>query len=117
MEIVVPRSSGSMSTFPVIKSFDSMIVAPIMAGMDSKNEYLKAVVLSIFLSSPVDIVTPLLEMPGIMAIAWFSPISSESRVFIFLLPALFSEKKSTQPVIKRANPVAGMLEKRDLMLS
>ena len=53
--------------FPTAKSFVSMIVAPIMAGTDSRNEYLKAVALSIFLSNPVATVTPFLETPGIMA--------------------------------------------------
>ena len=69
MEIVTPKNSENISMFPVTNSFDSMIVAPIMVGTDNKNEYLKAVDLSIFLSSPVDTVTPLLEMPGIIAIA------------------------------------------------
>ena len=69
MEIVTPKNSENISMFPVTNSFDSMIVAPITVGTDNKNEYLKAVDLSIFLSSPVDTVTPLLEIPGIMAIA------------------------------------------------
>ena len=111
MEIVAPRSRGIVSMLPATISLDSMIVAPIIAGTDSRNEYLKAVVLSIFLSNPVATVTPLLETPGIIAAACANPIKSESRVPSFRLPILFSEKKSAKPVISSAEPTTRRLLK------
>ena len=53
-------------------------IAPKTAGIESKNEYLKTFSLFIFLNRHVEIVKPLLEIPGIVATPCAMPTSRES---------------------------------------
>ncbi|MCL5019521.1 MAG: hypothetical protein M1426_03445 [Patescibacteria group bacterium] len=70
--LIIPKSF-----FKSPKSLNLKITAPKIAGIESKNENLKAFILSIPSISPVEIVAPLLEMPGIIAIPWAMPIRIE----------------------------------------
>ena len=60
--------------------------APKIAGMLNRKLNLNAFSLFISLNSPVEMVAPDLETPGIIAIACDSPIKMESILFNSLFP-------------------------------
>ena len=65
--------------------------APIIIGIDSRKEYLAAVVLSAPPKRPVAIVSPERENPGIAAKPWATAISKDSFNVIFFLVLSFLE--------------------------
>ena len=61
-------------------SFNSRILAPIIAGIDRRKEYRAAVSRSRPRKSPTAMVEPDLEIPGIMAMPCISPIIKASLI-------------------------------------
>lgn len=65
--IIATRTAGSCVAGVCIISFNFNIPAPTIIGVESKNENLAALSLERPANSPVDIVIPARETPGIIA--------------------------------------------------
>ena len=72
------------------------MAAPKMIGVDNKNENLTAPSLVTPLNSPVVIVIPERETPGIIASAWDSPIKMLVSKVIFLISIFLALLRSAQ---------------------
>ena len=85
IDTTTPKSIVTMSKPPITNSSDantradSRMVAPITAGTESRKEYVNAVLFSTFLNNAVAIVSPLLEIPGMIAVPCATPINKESK--------------------------------------
>ena len=83
-EDIVPNARGAMLVICFILMLSSKN-APVMAGIESRKEKLKASLLSRPHASPQEMVAPDLDIPGIIAIPWAVPIMRELRMPTFLL--------------------------------
>ena len=88
-----------------------------MAGMERRKENFPESSRSSPQKSPVDMVAPDREIPGMMANPWAIPIRTESihLIFSMVLPSLFVQRvsQSTKPVTRSIIPTTLGLEKRD----
>ena len=92
-------------------------VAPSMAGMDRRKENFPESSRSRPQKSPVEMVAPALEIPGMMANPWAIPIIMESihPILSKSLPSFFAHlvNQSTEPVMRSIPPTTLGLEKSD----
>ncbi len=80
--------------------------APIIRGMDRRNENLAAFSLSIPWYKATDIVIPLLETPGNNARVWNKPIISEFKGLSFLFSGFMNlVNNKTNPVRIKEKPI------------
>jgi hypothetical protein len=114
-EINTLKTIEPRSRLPNIRLACSLIItaaiAPKTVGIESRNEYLKTFSLSTFLNNPVEIVKPLLEIPGSVAMPWATPTSSESKRSSCFPFFVYFEAYKKIPVIKNPVPTINMLEK------
>lgn len=80
--------------------------APITKGMKSKNENFAAFSLSMPRWSAVEIVVPLLEIPGKSARICARPIANDFLEFSFFPALVFFVERRIIPVIKKKIPTA-----------
>ena len=96
---------------------DSKKVAPRMAGTERRKENLPESSRSSPQKSPVDMVAPDREIPGMMATPWAIPIRTESThpIFSMSLLSFLAQRvsQSTKPVTRSITPTTLGLEKRD----
>jgi len=91
----------------------SKIVAPMIAGMTSKNENVISCFFSRPSNNPVEMVVPDLEMPGIIANACANPIIIESFNFSSFFPCENLVSINIIPVIINAIPTAFVFENNE----
>ena len=108
---VIP-SSWMVPTFS-----SSNTVAPKIAGIERRKENFAESSRSRPVRSPVDMVAPDLEMPGMMAIPWAIPIRTESNhlIFMMFLPSFLVQRvtQRKEPVIRSIPPTSFGWEKKD----
>lgn len=81
MKVIIPETNRIKT---LTSSWEISLIlysdAPIIKGIDNINEYFAANSLSSFLPRAIVIVSPDLEIPGIIAIAWANPINIASTI-------------------------------------
>lgn len=89
-----PAINGGLVMVMGFRCLDSSIAAPAIRGVLRRKENLAAVSLFRFLIKPPVIVIPERETPGIIASAWATPTTRQSRRFISEIPFCFLESLS-----------------------
>ncbi len=101
-----PARVGIRGSDSVVRFFISSAVAPRIAGTDNKNENVATCFFSRPKSSPVLMVVPLLEIPGMIAKPWTIPIKIEEDLVNLFESFLYFDMNRIQPVVIKAIPTA-----------